>query len=159
MRLPGPTKQRFAVAVLMVTLLGPVGGGLAGAQVGMGLAPGVSHAAMSHSAEMQDPAAMGGSAVERHPGRSDCAEPGSATPHRCAGLWSTTCCHYFAPGTKVEIDPSLESRASALDDLAVVRTAGNVEPVAVLGPLILPTVGEGRAGPTPLFILHSTLLL
>jgi hypothetical protein len=158
MRLPVPTKQRFAVAVLLVTLLGPVGGSLAGAQVGMGMAPGVSHAAMSHSGEMQDPAAMGGSGVQHYPGQSDCAEPGSATPHRCAGLWSTTCCHYFAPGTKIEIDPSLESSARALDDLAVVRTAGHVEPVAVFGPLILPTAGEGRAGPPPLFILHSALL-
>jgi hypothetical protein len=142
----------------MVTLLGPLGGGLAGVQIGVGMASGIFHATMSPGPAMHEPTTIDGSGIQHHAGQRGCNEPVSTTPHRCAGLWSTTCCDYFAPGTKIKIDPSLESSARVLDALAVVQTVGDVEPAAVVGHLILPTLGEGRAGPTSLVILHSALL-
>lgn len=88
-----------------------------------------------------------------------CAEHDSSEPRRCAGLWSTACCDYFAPGAKVKVGPLRESSSHASDVLPVGAVAEVLEPVAPRGRLILPISGAGRAGPTSLVILHSSLLL
>ena len=113
----------------MATLLGPLSGGLAGHQMGMGM------------------------------GENDCAEHDSSEPRRCAGLWSTACCDYFAPGAKINIEPSFESSSRAPDALPVGTAAEVLEPAALWAHLILPTSSEGRPGATSLVILHSSLLL
>jgi len=128
MESPGRTTQRFAVALLMATLLGPLSGGLAGHQVGMDM------------------------------GENDCAEHDSSEPRRCAGLWSTACCDYFAPGSKIKVEPLLESSSHASDALPIGAVAEVLEPAAIWTHLILPTAGAGRTGPTSLVILHSALL-
>ena len=112
----------------MATLLGPLSGGLAGHQMGMGM------------------------------GENDCAEHDSSEPRRCAGLWSTACCDYFAPGAKINIEPSFESSSRAADALPIGTAAEVLEPAAIWTHLILPTSGEGRPGSTSLVILHSALL-
>lgn len=154
MRSPGNSAQGLTVALLMVSLLGPVGGGLAGVQVGMSGEPGESHAAMEHHSTTAAPA------TGHHDGMATehCGEPGSDVPHRCAGLWSTACCDYFAPGTKIEIDPSLELATHVINAFSVTWIAESLEPASTWGHLILPTSGESRAGPTSLVILHSALL-
>jgi len=133
----------------MATLLGPVGGGLAGHQMGMDMDVGVAAPAID----------MGEQAANHQMGGNDCAEHESGASNRCAGLWSTACCDYFAPGAKIKIEPSHESSSHASDALPVGAVAKVLEPAAPWGYLLLPIAGEGRAGPTSLVILHSSFLL
>lgn len=147
MTLPGRKTQRLVVALLMATLLGPLGGGLAGTQMGMGMDVGMA----SQPMDMGEPA-------HHQMDSNDCAEHDSGKSHRCAGIWSTACCDYFAPGAKVKVEPSLESTASALGALSADAVSKVLGPAEAWGHLILPTAGEVRAGPTSLVILHSALL-
>ena len=149
MNLPGRKTERLAVAILMATLLAPVGGGLAGYPVGMGMdeVPGGHHATPAVEAAHHQMEGNG------------CAEHDSGESHRCAGLWSTACCDYFAPGSKVKVEPALESSSHASFALPVGLVAEVMEPIAPWGHLILPRAGEARAGPISLVILHSSLLL
>ena len=165
--------QRLAVALLMATLLGPMGGGLAGHHMGMGIDAGKAAPPMDLGGvvgqavlpmDMGDGhaghhAADGEQAANHQMGGNDCAEHDSGESHRCAGLWSTACCDYFAPAAKIKIEPPLDSRTHASDALPVGAVAYVVEPAATRGHLILPIAGEGRAGSTSLVILHSSLLL
>jgi hypothetical protein len=149
MRLPGRNSQRIVVALLMATLLGPMGGGLAGYQMGMGTHDGTD----GHHTPMAVEAAH-----DQMDG-NDCAEHGSSEPCRRAGIWSTACCDYFSPGAKIRLEPSLESSSRASNALPGGTTAEVLEPTAAWGHLILPIAGEGRAGPASLVILHSSLRL
>ncbi len=155
----------------MATLLGPVGGGLAGYPMGMGMDanPAGGHDAVTmedigHHTAMageaaEHPATQAETAAHHQMGGNDCGEHDSGESHRCAGLWSTACCDYFAPGSKIEIYPAPESSSPPVAALSVTLAADNLEPAATWSHLILPTVGEGRAGPVSLVILHSALLI